>query len=347
MKPGYPLAANDGPAVVPARGDRAALGGERTAWRWTVELALTFAALWGLDAMLPPRFDMIAASPSLLWLPVLSFSAVYGKGAGLTAALIASALWIAAGEIALIPGQDFYEMILVTGRAPTFWILAALGFGDISDRWRHRQAKLEAEVRDLHIQRTAIADYATALRDHIDTLEFTVATSTESAKATLPQCLGVLEHHANPVPALREAASLILGCDRALLWWLEDETSWRAADEGEAILPPAGLRERLDFCQTSVMLPLEWSTEEISSIGIAAPIRHPLSHNLHGAVLFESWSADLEPDAALSLAHLIARRLARTVLAPCDLTDASVPHVRSMDRVGPQADRMRLAGGRR
>ena len=279
-------------------------------WRWAPELALVLAALWCADVLLAPGLAVIDASPSLLWLPVLAFGAVYGKGPGLIAALAASAIVVVRGDPGVVPGQDFYELMLDTARSPVLWILAALGIGDMRDRWSERQEELQASVRHLQVQRAAIADYATALRSHIDTLEFALATADESASISLPQSLEALANNPAPMPALRTAASLMLGCDAVQLWWFEDDRPAHAAAGDGTPLPPAGLRERLGFRQGPIIMPLDLSPESgAGGVGIAAPIRQPPFHDLVGAVLFQSWSDDLEPDAALAFADLIARRL--------------------------------------
>ena len=288
-------------------------------WRWVPELALVLATLWGVDALLAPRLAVIDASPSLLWLPVLAFSAVYGKGPGVVAALAASAIVVGRGDPSVMPGQDFYELTLHALRSPLLWILAALGIGDMRDRWRERQDELQASVRDLRVQRAAIADYATALRAHIDTLEFALATADGSGSISLPQSLKALANNPAPMPALRTTASLMLGCDAVQLWWFEGDEPAHAAPGDGAVLPPAGLRERLGFRQGPIIMPIDASAASgAGGVGIAAPIRRPPFHDLVGAVLFQSWSDDIEPDAALALADLIARRL-----VPGEEADAS------------------------
>lgn len=154
---------------------------KRGTWMWVVELAVSIVALWGLDAMLAPTIPVLDVSPSPLWLPVLVFSVLYGKGPGLAAAFAAAAVALTHGGNQISSGGDFYAISLSVLLAPTLWILAALGLGEIRDGWSQRQGELESEIEMLRVQRAAITDYTTILRDHIDTLEFCIATSSDPA----------------------------------------------------------------------------------------------------------------------------------------------------------------------
>ena len=170
-----------------------------------LELAASMLALWAINGLLVP---VLSISPNPLWLPVLVFAIVYGKGPGIAAALSASAIALVNGN-GLAPGGDFYAIGLSALSDPILWLLAGLGLGEARDRWQQRYTDLEAENEKLRVQRSAIADYATVLREHVDRLEFAIATAnarpradTDAADGTRAEDTAMTEDRPRPTPSL-------------------------------------------------------------------------------------------------------------------------------------------------
>ncbi len=320
-------------------------GAGHNALRWMPELALCLLALWGLDALLAPGVPVLEASPSPLWLPVLAFSILYGKGPGLAAALGATVIALTHHNAYAAPNGDFYTLILSASLAPTLWLLAALAIGDIGDRWRQRQQGLETELEQLRVQRSAIADYATVLRSHVETLEFAIAASGEPTAGSVPQCLQALDGEQDDLGALRRAATLILDCGRVSLWW-SDGHAWRAQQAGKSASVPVRVLENPALSHGACILPGEHAAnDEVGGTVIAAPIRRPLAAAPAGVVVFHSWSRALEPATALALADLIARHVARPDRAATDRNQPDAPATAEAgDWPRPGAPHIRLVG---
>lgn len=136
-----------------------------------IEIALFIVLPAALDYFVPAFPSLSGLQPHPFWLPVLLLSLQYGTVSGLLAAGCA----IAASSILGLPdqeiGEDHFTYLLRVWSQPMLWLVAAIILGQFRMRQIERKQELARKVAELSMQRTAIADYATNLRERCERLE--------------------------------------------------------------------------------------------------------------------------------------------------------------------------------
>ncbi|MBM3929459.1 MAG: hypothetical protein FJ335_13545 [Sphingomonadales bacterium] len=154
-----------------------------TRWRRRLrvlaEFAILFAVLVMLDRWLTGGTAFAAISPNPYGLPVLVMALAYGTEAGLVAAIVSTAIWLAHGE-QTAPSGDYLDRLLHLSATPLFWFVVATIIGEVTNVRTRRIRRLRRD------RRAAAADAArldTAYQDLVDTnraLQVRLATDTAS-----------------------------------------------------------------------------------------------------------------------------------------------------------------------
>jgi hypothetical protein len=120
--------------------------------RVLVEIAIVFALLAVIDHALTGGTGFADIRPSPYWMPVLVMALVYGTGAGVIAAAVASILWLVAAHG---DGQarDYLDTLLHLSLPPLLWGVAAVSIGEVTLLRKRRQARAERRatqaIRDM------------------------------------------------------------------------------------------------------------------------------------------------------------------------------------------------------
>lgn len=109
------------------------------------ELALGFGALVLIDHLATGGTAFAAVQPNPYWLPVLIMALAYGTEAGLVAATIASAIWLA--HVRNVPAMgDYLDRLLQLSLTPLLWFLVAALVGEVTLLRTRRQRRLANEA---------------------------------------------------------------------------------------------------------------------------------------------------------------------------------------------------------
>ncbi|MCW1381898.1 hypothetical protein OLX02_03595 [Novosphingobium sp. KCTC 2891] len=130
--------------------------------RLLAEMAVVFSILLGIDHTFFAGHAYAGVEPNPYWLPVLLMATCYGSGAGLSAAIVATAIWVTAPAHGA--AGDHLQRMLSLSILPMLWVIAALLIGEITSNRlttirklaRHRN-KLQ---RDQHKLAETISDLA-------------------------------------------------------------------------------------------------------------------------------------------------------------------------------------------
>lgn len=115
-----------------------------TPLRIAVELAVAFALLAAIDRLYLGGTAFVTVQPHPYWVPVLLGAILYGTGAGLAAAAVASLLWVMLAPLPFLPGQDYFVHVLAIAKLPLLWAFTALGLGEIA---LFRERRLVTTIR--------------------------------------------------------------------------------------------------------------------------------------------------------------------------------------------------------
>ena len=134
------------------------------------EIAIFSLAVLAID-WLVPAFDVNRLEPNPCWLLVLLLSLQYGTVTGLLAAGVSILLSGYLGFPEQDVGENLFVYLLRIWGQPMLWIAAAVLLGQFRMRQIAEKHELTHQLGELSAQRTAIAGYATNLRQRCAALE--------------------------------------------------------------------------------------------------------------------------------------------------------------------------------
>ncbi|RFC63442.1 hypothetical protein DYI37_10415 [Fulvimarina endophytica] len=299
-------------ALPASPGDRLIVPTRHSRLRRLFELACAGAIWAGIAWLLPPQ----ALADRTLFILALAFTAVfsvaYGKAfAALAVALFASLL-IASAPPAPSTGLDYYDLVYGKLIDPLILAVCGLFLGEMRDRWRGQfeDAVRLGEFRE-H-QRDVIAGHARELREHVDQLEFHLATTTGRGEPrTLAGFVETVRSGGPVAPALAELDFASLGLSEPLLYWSRDG-QWVQAGPGASRALSSAVRARIEKTHGAVFIEQPAMSGGRPAHVIAAAIRHPETKALKGVLVFAEWAPALQPPSARRLAQVIGDEIGET-----------------------------------
>lgn len=135
-----------------------------------VELTVLVLAILSLGWVFP-ELEISDIQPNPFWLPVLLLSLQYGTVSGILAAGVALTVTVALGLPEEAVGENHFSYALRVYSQPILWFAAAVLLGQFRMRQIAAKQLLREEVAELSAQRTALAGYATGLRQRLEALE--------------------------------------------------------------------------------------------------------------------------------------------------------------------------------
>ncbi|MBI1207869.1 MAG: hypothetical protein GC191_11340 [Azospirillum sp.] len=140
-----------------------------------VELALFFGLAFALDVLWLDGQRFAGIEPHPFWAPVLLLAVQYGTGAGVVAALAATA----ALRIGNLPeptlSQDLYQYLFQVSFLPLLWLVSAVLLGELRLRHLGEREQLRAALDDARREAAAITQSYQQLKQVKDSLEARVA----------------------------------------------------------------------------------------------------------------------------------------------------------------------------
>ena len=162
--------------------------------------------------------------PHFFWLPVLLLSLQYGTVSGLVAAGVAIVISALLGWPDQEVGENHFNYLLRIWAQPVLWLTAALVLGQFRMRQIEQKQELARQVAELSIQRTAISDYATNLRNRCEALEREIAGRREPKVRSILATLTRLNAGGAQAPsALGDCLDLALGPCAASVYVREND----------------------------------------------------------------------------------------------------------------------------
>lgn len=288
-----------------------------------VELAV-FVLVIGILEWALPQFDVNLIQPNPCWLPVLLLSLQYGTVSGMLAAGVAIVITALGGFPEQEIGENHFAYLLRIWGQPMLWITAALLLGQF--RMRQIAAKLELarQVASLAADRTAVAAYATRLRERCEELERRSAGRSEPLAVSVLAALteaGRLSSSA-PEAQLGRLIDAALPGAKASLYRRDGDVMRRIATAGHAAdrLPKDAItsdeplpRALAEFRDGLSVLSREGEAA-LAREGLAAvPILSPNREELAGMLKIETMPAELLGTATLGALAALAAALAPAV----------------------------------
>ena len=173
------------PALDPANADAPPI---RTSWvRLAVEFAILFAVAMLLKHLLVSGAG--APYPNPLWLPVIVLSLEHGLAAGLTSAIIATALQFSDGLPPAHITEDMYAYIGRIAAEPVAWACVSLLIGHIRSQQITEVARLQADLAERNAHSVRVAELCADLRDRAEMLERQIAANARSSNVDVAQSM--------------------------------------------------------------------------------------------------------------------------------------------------------------
>lgn len=296
------------------------------------ELTLGFGLLAVLDHWITGGTGFATVQPSPFWVPVLVMALAYGTGAGLCAAGIASALWLAHTHD--IAARDYLDHLFHLSLPPLLWFVTAVAIGEVTILRTNRYLRLKRHGRVAQRNVARMTEAFDALSRINRRLQVQIATET----ASLGHVIDTATRLSSTEPAERRAAIVRL---IALAARSEDFTCYRiVGDEARAWLRgsqaavrrdvlPLALIERLLRRRAVIHVARRSDRAALDGVGVAAiPLCDPMTDSLVGCLVLHAL-----PFAALNASRVAELNEIGAWLTPL-LADGPPPAQRSARPAG-------------
>jgi hypothetical protein len=160
------------------------------AWRSQLRVGTEFLLLFTLAIFVAEALSETSRSYlHPLWLPVIVLSLQRGTPAGITAAVVATGLFLWEGLPPAVLSEDLYQYIGRVGVEPIAWTCAALLIGYVRDRQIRERSEFQAELaeRDQHCR--AVAEQCDNLRRRAELLERHIAANAMSSPSDIAEAV--------------------------------------------------------------------------------------------------------------------------------------------------------------
>jgi len=156
-------------------------------FRLVVEFAVLFVVALLLKQFLVDGSG--APYPNPLWLPVIVLSLEHGLAAGLTSALVATALQFSGGFPAWHLGEDMYTHIGRVAAEPVAWACVSLLIGHIRSQQIAEVARLQADLAERNAHCARVVELCAGLRDRTEVLERQIAANALSSNVDVAEAM--------------------------------------------------------------------------------------------------------------------------------------------------------------
>lgn len=179
---------------------------QRQFFRMWTEMLILFAALLAIDQALLSGDAFSGVNPNPYWLPVLMLAMTYGTGMGLSAAFIATVIWLSAphswdGE------TDHLGTQLRLSLLPMLWMVVALAVGEVTASRKAQIAGHERRYQAMERNWEKMADAFARLAKTNRTLQIRIATEERTVGQAISAALGLAEP--NPASQIGAVVRLI------------------------------------------------------------------------------------------------------------------------------------------
>src|SRR5690349_11938827 len=167
-----------------------------------LQLAGFFVSALLIDYTLLEGDRFAGIHPHPFWIPVVLLSLRFGAGAGLLAALTASACLLAGNLPEQMLNEDRFSYLLHLSVQPLLWLATALVVGEMRSRQLRRAREILEEHERVESERNTIAAAYQDLKDAKMDLEMRIAGQDRTLAATCEALAGV---HRSAEAVLRNA----------------------------------------------------------------------------------------------------------------------------------------------